>query len=38
MIELKGLEKTYHTGGVDTPVLHGIDLTPFLCFLAVSCG
>lgn len=27
MIELKGLEKTYHTGGVDTPVLHGIDLT-----------
>jgi putative ABC transport system ATP-binding protein len=27
MIELRGLEKTYHTGGVDTPVLHGIDLT-----------
>ena len=27
MIELIGLEKTYHTGGVDTPVLHGIDLT-----------
>ncbi len=26
MIELRGLEKTYHTGGVDTPVLHGIDL------------
>jgi putative ABC transport system ATP-binding protein len=27
MIELRGLEKTYRTGGVDTPVLHGIDLT-----------
>ncbi len=27
MIELHGLQKTYHTGGVDTPVLHGIDLT-----------
>jgi len=27
MIELKSLVKTYHTGGVDTPVLHGIDLT-----------
>ena len=27
MIELQGLTKTYHTGGVDTPVLHGIDLT-----------
>ena len=27
MIELNKLEKTYHTGGVDTPVLHGIDLT-----------
>jgi putative ABC transport system ATP-binding protein len=26
MIELRGLEKTYHTGGVETPVLHGIDL------------
>jgi putative ABC transport system ATP-binding protein len=27
MIELRGLEKTYHTGGVDTPVLHDINLT-----------
>jgi len=27
MIELRNIEKTYHTGGVDTPVLHGIDLT-----------
>jgi len=27
MIELKGIEKTYHTGGVDTPVLHDIDMT-----------
>ncbi len=27
MIELRGIEKTYHTGGVETPVLHGIDLT-----------
>jgi putative ABC transport system ATP-binding protein len=27
MIELRGLEKTYHTAGVDTPVLHAIDLT-----------
>jgi putative ABC transport system ATP-binding protein len=27
MIELRSLEKTYRTGGVDTPVLHGIDLT-----------
>lgn len=27
MIELRGMEKTYHTGGVATPVLHGIDLT-----------
>lgn len=27
MIEMKGIEKIYHTGGVDTPVLHGIDLT-----------
>ncbi|MCI4398272.1 MAG: ABC transporter ATP-binding protein [Acidobacteria bacterium] len=27
MIELRGLQKTYHTGGVATPVLHGIDLT-----------
>ena len=26
MIELAGVEKTYHTGGVDTPVLHGVDL------------
>ena len=26
MIELKGIEKTYQTGGVETPVLHGIDL------------
>jgi putative ABC transport system ATP-binding protein len=27
MIEMKGIEKIYHTGGVDTPVLHGIDLS-----------
>ena len=27
MIELSGIQKTYHTGGVETPVLHGIDLT-----------
>ena len=27
MIELRALEKTYHTAGVETPVLHGIDLT-----------
>lgn len=27
MIELKEIGKTYHTGGVDTPVLHDIDLT-----------
>jgi putative ABC transport system ATP-binding protein len=27
MIELKGLEKTYHTGGVATPVLHDITLS-----------
>jgi putative ABC transport system ATP-binding protein len=27
MIELRGLKKTYFTGGVETPVLHGIDLT-----------
>ena len=27
MIELKGIEKTYHTGGVDTPVLHDISLS-----------
>ena len=27
MIELRSIEKTYHTGGVETPVLHGIDLT-----------
>jgi putative ABC transport system ATP-binding protein len=26
MIEMKGIEKIYHTGGVETPVLHGIDL------------
>lgn len=27
MIELQGLEKTYHTGGVDTPVLHDINVS-----------
>ncbi len=27
MIELSGIEKTYHTGGVDTPVLHGINIS-----------
>ena len=27
MIELGGIAKTYLTGGVETPVLHGIDLT-----------
>jgi putative ABC transport system ATP-binding protein len=27
MIELQGIDKTYHTGGVETPVLHGIDLS-----------
>ncbi len=27
MIELGGITKTYQTGGVETPVLHGIDLT-----------
>lgn len=27
MIELKEIGKTYHTGGVETPVLHDIDLT-----------
>jgi putative ABC transport system ATP-binding protein len=27
MIELGGITKTYLTGGVETPVLHGIDLT-----------
>lgn len=27
MIELRKVEKTYHTGGVETPVLKGIDLT-----------
>jgi putative ABC transport system ATP-binding protein len=27
MIELTNLEKTYHTGGIETPVLRGIDLT-----------
>ncbi|MEW6363865.1 MAG: ABC transporter ATP-binding protein [Acidobacteriota bacterium] len=26
MIELTAIQKTYHTGGVDTPILHGIDL------------
>ncbi len=26
MIELRGLEKTYHTGGIATPVLHDINL------------
>ncbi len=27
MIELKGIEKTYLTGGIETPVLRGIDLS-----------
>ncbi len=27
MIDLQGLEKTYHTGGVETPVLHDINLS-----------
>jgi ABC-type lipoprotein export system ATPase subunit len=27
VIELAGLKKAYYTGGVETPVLHGLDLT-----------